>query len=113
MPEKSIFPKDFQKYVREHTRIGIKGGETRESFLPIWIVEVENRYFSRSWNKSSRSWFTEFLESGVGQIKYEDHVINVQGQKLSSQDPLQQKIDKAYLHKYDQEENLFYSKGIT
>ncbi len=43
------------------------------------MVEVDNRIFARSWNKSHKSWFTEFLTSGCGQIKYGQNIINVRG----------------------------------
>lgn len=107
------FPTDFHDFIKKNTLIGIKGGRERETFLNIWMVEVGGRYFSRSWNKSERSWFTEFLSSGTGQIKYGDRVINVFGKKLSPGDQLQEKIDRAYLKKYDQQGNIFYAQGIT
>lgn len=104
---------DFNSYLDNHTLIGIKGGVEREKFLNIWMVRVEDRYFSRSWNKSANSWFTEFLRSGKGQIKYGESILDVYGKKLLPDDPVQQQIDQAYLQKYDQPENLEYSRGIT
>ncbi|WP_324721303.1 DUF2255 family protein [Salinimicrobium sp. HB62] len=101
------FPTDFQNYLHQNTLIGIKGGRERGNFLNIWMVEVDGRYFSRSWNKSTRSWFTEFLRSGEGQIKYGENVLDVLGQQLFPNDPVQEKINLAYLQKYDQPENIF------
>lgn len=107
------FPSDFNEYLSRNNHIGIKGGRERPGFLKIWMVEVEGRYFSRSWNKSSRSWYTEFLGTGIGQILYGESVINVLGRKLPANDPFQEKINLAYRKRYDQPENIFYSDGIT
>ena len=81
--------------------------------MEIWVVNVNKRVFARSWNKSARSWFTSFLETGVGQLKYGEKVIDVKGKKLASVEPIQQEINKAYLKRYNQKENVFYSEGIT
>ncbi|MFD2517697.1 DUF2255 family protein [Salinimicrobium flavum] len=108
-----MFPKDFYQYLKDHTLIEIKGGNTRPTFLPIWMVEVDNRIFARSWNKSERSWFTEFRNSGIGQIKYGDNILDVTARKIEEDDPVNIRISKAYLKKYDQPQNLKYSEGIS
>ena len=107
------FPPDFYQYLENNTLIEIKGGLERPTFLPIWMVTVDDRIFARSWNKSERSWFTEFLRSGIGQIKYGDNILNVYGRKLDSKDAIQYKISEAYLKKYNQPKNLQYSEGIA
>lgn len=94
------FPLDFLTYLKKNTQLEIKAGRNRKSFLPIWMVEVEGRVFARSWNKSRTSWFTEFLNSGVGQIRYGDKVVNIEGHKLDPADAVQKKINEAYLEKY-------------
>jgi len=106
------FPEDFLTYLKQNTLAGVKGGLVRETFLNIWMVEVDGRVFARSWEKSSRSWFTAFQEQGTGQIKYGDKVMNVSG--ITNNDPDQNLlIDEAYRKKYTQEHNLFYVNGIT
>ncbi len=107
------FPENFYEYHRNHTLIEIKGGTNREKFLEIWMVSVDGRVFARSWNKSERSWFTEIEKTGVGQIRYGDTIINIKGQKLPKNAELTRLINERYLEKYNQEENLFYAKGIT
>ncbi|MCC8359079.1 DUF2255 family protein [Salinimicrobium sediminilitoris] len=107
------FPKDFKNYLRTNTLVEIKGGRERETFLNIWMVQVGDRYFSRSWNRSKKSWFTDIINSGVGQIRYGESILNVNGKKLPANDPTQEKINLAYLTKYNQQENLIYSQGIT
>ncbi len=107
------FPDDFYDYLNNNTLTGIKGGLERDSFLNIWMVEVDKRIFARSWNKSKRSWFTEFQNSGKGQVKYGDKVILVEGRKLDATDSIHDSINKAYLAKYTQERNLKYAQGIT
>ena len=107
------FPINFYDYLKVNTLIEIKGGMNRETFLKIWIVDVNKRVFARSWNKSQKSWFTEFLVSGCGKIKYGQEIINVKGKKLDKYEKTNQLIDKAYLSKYNQKENLKYAKGIS
>ena len=107
------FPTDFYNYLNSHSLIQIKGGTSRDTFLSIWMVEVEGRVFARSWNKSARSWFTEFENTGVGQIKYGNYIMNVKGKKLEKQDPFNASIDQAYLSKYTQQENIKYAEGIS
>ena len=108
-----MFPKDFHSFLAENSLIEIKGGLTRPTFLEIWMVETEGRIFARSWNKSERSWFTEFQKTGVGEIKYGDKILQVQGKKVDRDNEINQKISEAYLDKYDQPQNLKYSQGIS
>lgn len=108
-----IFSTNFYQYIKDNTLLEIKGGNRRETFLKICMVEVDHRIFARSWNKSQKSWFTELLTSGCGQIKYGKNIINVKGEKLNKDYKLNLLIDKAYLNKYDQKENLKYAKGIS
>jgi hypothetical protein len=107
------FPSEFIAYTRENTLVGIKAGSTRKTFLNIWIVEVADRFFSRSWNRSDKSWFTELMRTGTGQLKYGDKIINLKAKKLPADARVQKDIDLAYRTKYDQPENIFYSEGIT
>jgi len=108
-----MFPKDFYTYLANNTLIEIKGGITRPTFLQIWIVAVEKRIFARSWNKSEKSWFTEFQKTGIGEIKYGNKVLKVNGEKVSSENLINLNISEAYINKYDQPENIEYSKGIS
>ena len=77
-----MFPSDFFTYLKDNTLIDIKGGNSYPKFLDIWIVHVGERVFARSWNKSARSWFTEFDRTGVGQIRYGGKILDVQGRKV-------------------------------
>ncbi len=107
------FPEDFYSHLKEHNYTEIKGGTERDTFLEIWMVSVNNRVFARSWNKSTISWFTAFLETGIGQLKYGETVMDVNGEKLDASASTQEEINKAYLKRYNQKENIFYSEGIT
>lgn len=108
-----MFSKDFYTYLANNTLIEIKGGLTRPTFLKIWMVNVDNRIFARSWNKSENSWFTEFQKTGIGEIKFGDKVIRVTGEKTDPDNPINKKISQAYIKKYDQPENLKYARGIS
>ncbi|MCU4176639.1 DUF2255 family protein [Carboxylicivirga sp. N1Y90] len=107
------FPDSFCHFIRNNTLIEIKGGIERENFLPIWIVEANDRLFVRTWNKSPKSWFTDFIKTGVGQIKYGDQIMKVKGQKLPKEDKINRLINEAYLNKYNQERNIKYAVGIS
>lgn len=108
-----MYPTEFYTFLEKNTLIEIKGGRDRTTFLPIWMVEVDNRIFARSWNRSKKSWFTEFQISGVGQIKYGEQVLNVRGRKVEEDDPINSRIGEAYLEKYNQPQNLEYAEGIS
>lgn len=101
------------KYLNENSHIGIKGGREREKFTDIWMVHIGDRFFSRSWDKSAKSWFTEFVEQGVGQIQFGQNIVNVKGHKVDEDDSIHAKINSAYLAKYNKPQNLKYSEGIT
>ncbi len=108
-----MFSKDFYEYLEKNTLVEIKGGQKRLTFLQIWMVEIDKRVFVRSWNKSEKSWFTEFENSGNGQIKYGEKIIKVKGKKVDKNDKINLTISKAYLDKYSQPENNEYSNGIS
>ena len=108
-----MFPTEFYDFLNNNSLIEIKGGVTREKFLEIWVVEVDKRIFARSWNKSIKSWFTEFERTGIGQIKCADWIIDVKGQKIDPTDSINSKISEAYIKKYNQKENLKYAEGIA
>lgn len=101
------------QYLNENTLIEIKAGIDREKFTKIWMVNVEDRIFSRSWNKSEKSWCTESKKQGVGQIKFGNNIVHVKARKVDKNDEINQEINKAYLKKYIQPENIEYAIGIT
>ena len=107
------FPADLVEYIAKHTLIKIRGGSKPRSFLNIWIVIVGDRLFARSWDKSKRSWFTAFLEEGVGQIQYGELIIDVSGNKVPADDPIHELINQAYIDKYTQPENIPYALGFS
>lgn len=107
------FPANFYTHLVEHNYVQIKGGENRETFLEIWMVNVEQRIFARSWGLSERSWFTAFVASGIGQLKYGDTVINVRGKKLPSDAVIQKQINNAYRSRYTEKENIYYANAIS
>jgi len=107
------FPKEFYRHLETEDYTEIKGGIDRRTFLEIWVVAVDNRIFARSWNKSERSWFTAFFETGIGQFKYCDQIIEISGKKVEPDDELHGLINEAYLTRYTEKENRFYESGIS
>ncbi|MAP54033.1 DUF2255 family protein [Altibacter sp.] len=107
------FPTEFFAHLDTHNYTEIKGGLQRETFLEIWVVTVGDRVFARSWNKSEKSWYTAFLEEGVGQLKFGAVVLDVTGLKVLKEDAVHQQIDTAYRSRYTEEKNIYYAQGIS
>ena len=108
-----MFSKEFYTHLENESLTEIKGGTARETFLEIWMVAVDQRVFARSWNKSARSWFTEFQKTGVGQVKYGDTVLDVTGKQLPANDSLQPRVSEAYITRFTEPENVKYAQGIA
>lgn len=109
---KHTIQQEFLNYINANTLVGIKGGIDRATFLEIWMVSVGQRIFARSWGMSNKSWFTEFVEQGVGQLKLGEHIIDVQGRQLKDEE-MNRLVDQAYQEKYIQKENEPYVNEIT
>lgn len=105
--------KDPVKYINSHNLIGIKAGSERETFLEIWMVTVDKRIFARSWGFAEKSWYNTFLKDENGQIQCGDQIFNIKAKIPDDLDDLNDKINKAYLDKYNSGENSFYAIGIT
>ena len=110
--DKNLFLAELVHYIEHHTLVEIKGGTNRPAFLEIWMVTVGQRIFARSWGMSTKSWFTEFIVQGVGQLKLGDLIIEVQGRQLIDE-KMNRLIDQAYQAKYTQKENEVYVSEIT
>lgn len=101
------------QHIRTHNLTGIKAGPDRDTFLDIWMVVVEDRIFARSWGLAPKSWYNTFLAHPFGQIKCGDQIWAVQARPLTDDPAMTQKINQAYLDKYDTDpHNAFYAKGI-
>ena len=105
--------KNALEYIDSHNLIGIKAGKERESFLEIWMVTVENRIFARSWGFAERSWYNTFLKDNLGEIKCGETIYKIEAKIPSDLADIENKINQAYLKKYDSGDNAFYAKGIT
>lgn len=101
------------EYIKTHNLIGIKAGLQRPNFLDIWMVVVDDRIFARSWGFAERSWYNSFLEDSTGEIKCGDSVFAIKGIIPIDRDNLTQKINTAYLTKYNTGKNIEYSQGIV
>lgn len=109
---KHTIQQEFLNYINANTLVGIKGGTNRATFLEIWMVSVGQRIFARSWGMSNKSWFTEFVGQGAGQLKLGEHIIDVQGRQLKAEE-MNRLVDQAYQEKYIQKENEPYVNEIT
>ncbi len=79
--------------------IRIRAGNEHK-FIGIWAVVVQDRVFVRSWSFKPRSWYRTFLEDPQGAIIIDDKEIPLRARQIKSE-ALKDKIDKAYLEKYN------------
>ncbi|HQV01195.1 MAG: DUF2255 family protein [Bacteroidia bacterium] len=101
------------KYINTHSLIGIKAGNDRTAFLEIWMVVVDNRMFARSWGMAEKSWYNSFLQDPLGQIKCGETIYSIKANIPADNYILKDKINEAYLNKYNSAHNAKYAKGIT
>jgi hypothetical protein len=100
-------------FIKDNNLIGIKAGLDRPAFLDIWMVVVDNRIFARSWGFAERSWYNTFLQNPKGQIKCGDKVFSIKAAIPTDKEKITEKINLAYLTKYNKEHNIEYAKGIV
>ena len=107
------FSKAFLKCIRETEINSVRVGKDRTKFTGIWMVEVEDRVFARSYYGADRSWYTAFLEGSTGAIKCGEGIINVSGKKPSDAGIITEAINKAYEKKYTvKEHNKKWVNGL-
>jgi hypothetical protein len=94
------FSKSFLKCISEMHITSVRAGKDRTKFTGIWMVEVDERIFARSYSLSERSWYTAFLNGGDGDIKCGKEIIAVKGIKPADLDTITEAINKAYEKKY-------------
>ncbi|REC42689.1 DUF2255 family protein [Chryseobacterium pennipullorum] len=99
-------------YIKTNTIIGVKAGQQRSEFLEIWMVEVRNRIFARSWGLAERSWYTAFLEDPSGEIRCGEVIYPIKAVIPEDINDLANEINQAYLAKYNTGHNIPYSQGI-
>ncbi|WP_312557958.1 DUF2255 family protein [Empedobacter brevis] len=106
---------NFEKvknYISTHNLIGLKAGLSRENFLDIWMVIVENRIFARSWGFAEKSWYNTFLVENEGELRCGDLIVKIKAQIPNDLNQISAEINKAYLDKYNYGDNSVYAKGI-
>lgn len=100
------------EFINNNYLTGIKAGLERPGFLDIWMVVVEDRIFARSWGFAERSWYNTFLQNPNGQIKCGDAVFAIKAVVPKDNDVMTEKINNAYLTKYNTEHRIEYARGI-
>jgi hypothetical protein len=108
-----MFPDNFFHHLANHTLTGIKAGPDRDRFTPIWVVQVGQRVFARSWNKSESGWFGNLLQNGTGHLQFGNHTIAIRAKRLLPNDTIHSAIDAAYLARYTLPESIPYAQGIS
>lgn len=99
-------------YINNNSKAGIKAGADRKDFLDIWMVVVDDRIFARSWGFAERSWYNTFLQNPKGAIKCDDMIFSIEAFIPKDNKVITEKINNAYLAKYNSPHNIEYAKGI-
>jgi len=107
-----LHKKEVLEFVKTNNLIGIKAGKNRETFIQIWMVVVDNRIFARSWGLSEKSWYNIFLAEHLGQINCDNIICNIKALVPVDIDTLADRINQAYLNKYNYGRNTKYAQGI-
>ena len=100
-------------YIKTNNIIGIKAGLQRPAFLEIWMVVVDDRIFARSWGLAEKSWYNSFLQNSTGQIKCGDKIFFIKATIPEDIKAITEKINIAYLTKYNTGHNIEYANGIV
>jgi hypothetical protein len=100
------------EYIKTTNLIGIKAGLERLDFLDIWMVVVDDRIFARSWGFAERSWYNTFIINPEGQIKCGERIFHIQATIPTDNTEMTERINHAYLSKYNSEHNIKYAQGI-
>lgn len=101
------------EYIRNNNLIGLKAGESRTTFLEIWMVIVDNRIFARSWGFSEKSWYNTFLSVNNGEIKCGKNIYKIKAEIPIDKDKISEKINIAYINKYNSGYNAKYAQEIV
>lgn len=100
-------------FIRNNNLTGIKAGFERPDFLNIWMVIVDNRIFARSWGFAEKSWYNSFLHNPAGELNCGGQVFTIKAVIPNDLDKLTEKINAAYLEKYNSGANSVYAQGIV
>lgn len=100
-------------FINTNNLIGLKAGKERDKFLNIWMVVVDERIFARSWGFAERSWYNTFLKDPDGELKCGDTIVSIEARIPEDMDDLSERINKAYLDKYNYGDNSKYALGIV
>ena len=101
------------EFIKNNNLIGIKAGNERTTFLDIWMVVVNDRIFARSWGFAEKSWYNHFLQNPVGQIKCGEKIFYIKACIPADKEAITDRINTAYLTKYNAEHNIKYAQGIV
>ena len=105
------FPADIVAALRDSKGLRIRAGTRPHRFIGIWVVVVEGRVFVRSWSLKPRSWYRTFLDEPTGAIQVAGREFEVRAVQTKSE-RLNDKIDRAYLEKYNTPASLKYARDL-
>lgn len=92
---------------------GIRAGATRDSFLEIWMVVVQNRIFARSWGFAEKSWYHTFFRDDQGALKVDEDIVPMHALIPDDLSTITEEINHAYLTKYDYGQSSYYARKMV
>src|SRR5262245_28985934 len=92
--------------------MGIKAGaRTDHKWVGVWPIVVDGRLFARSWTVRRDGWCQTFLEDPLGTVQVGDREIRIRAKRVTSERMLD-KIEDAYVEKYDTKASQKYVRGF-
>src|SRR5215831_1042050 len=89
----------------------IRIGNNQHRFIGIWFVMLKDRVFVRSWSVKPNGWYRTFLKQHVGSIQVAGRELPVRAMRAQNK-RLRDRIDRAYLEKYNTPGALKYAKDL-
>jgi hypothetical protein len=111
MKAKPQFSDDTLAVLRKSKGLRIQAGTGQHRFIGIWVVDLKDRVFVRSWSVKPNGWYRTFLKEPRGTIQVADCNIALRAIPIKSE-ALRDAVDRAYLDKYNTPGALKYAKDL-
>ena len=78
-----------------------RAGGTLRSFVPIWVVRVDDQVYVRTWHRRTTGWFGRVLDAGRARVRVPGLEADVAVEDVGAgPGPLRSQVDAAYRAKY-------------
>jgi len=105
------FGDDVVELLRSAKILGVRAG-TEHRYTGVWVVVVEGRVFTRSWNDKPTGWFRAFKKQSTGTIQVNKLEIPVRA-KLPRSARIRDAVTKAFAEKYNTKGSQKWVEGFA